>query len=280
MEHKYHKIFTFWEPHANVPVYLKLCMQTWEKFLPECEIVVLDYSNLDEWLGKDYFDKSLYHNFSLPKQADAIRCALLKQHGGIWFDTDTIITSEKVRDILQIDSEFTLIEKHIGVIVAKQNARILNKWEKGIKKNIKLYELYHKSPVARLALSVFRPFYVRRLDRWDFLGNSLLKWSLKTKNKKIFHRIDRQKLKALPEINWVLDNNLGLSAMQAYGQFYFENDLSEYALTDTGGIIYLHNSWTPERYKQMNSEEFLKQNMTLSNLLIKLGVHPSIETER
>lgn len=46
------KIFTFWEPSKHIPSYIKLCMQTWTKFLPDYEIVVLDYSNLDEYLSK------------------------------------------------------------------------------------------------------------------------------------------------------------------------------------------------------------------------------------
>ena len=268
------KIFTFWEPCTNVPAYLKLCMQTWRKFLPEYEIIMLNYSNLDEWLGENYFDESLYVNFSLPKQADAIRCAILRQYGGIWFDMDTIITSDSIRNILEIDSEFTMIGRHLAFIVAKQRAWVLRKWEKGVKKNIKLYELCRKSPTARLLLSIVRPFYVRRLDRWDFLGNSILKKPLKIGNKKVFYSIDKVKLRALPEVNWAQENNSSLPIVQSYRHFYFENDFSGYALSDTGGIICLHNSWTPEHYMQLDGEEFLKQDITLSNILIKLGISP------
>ena len=36
-------IFTFWEPKENIPGYLKLCIKTWKKFLPEYKIIILDY---------------------------------------------------------------------------------------------------------------------------------------------------------------------------------------------------------------------------------------------
>ena len=49
------KIFTFWEPKEKIPAYIKLCMQTWEKFLPEYEVIVVDYSNIYEYLGKNFF---------------------------------------------------------------------------------------------------------------------------------------------------------------------------------------------------------------------------------
>ena len=59
-------IFTFWEPKDKMPAYIKLSMQTWEKFLPEYDINVIDYSNLNEYLGENYFDEILFKDFSLP----------------------------------------------------------------------------------------------------------------------------------------------------------------------------------------------------------------------
>jgi acetyltransferase-like isoleucine patch superfamily enzyme len=53
-------IFTFWEPKENMPAYLELCIKTWYKFLPDYNIIILDYKTVDEWLGKNHFDESLY----------------------------------------------------------------------------------------------------------------------------------------------------------------------------------------------------------------------------
>jgi hypothetical protein len=53
------RIFTFWEPRGSMPGYLRLCMRTWGKFLPEHEIVLLDYSNLEQWIGKDCYPRFL-----------------------------------------------------------------------------------------------------------------------------------------------------------------------------------------------------------------------------
>lgn len=38
-------------------------------------------------------------------------------------------------------------------------------------------------------------------------------------------------------------------------------------LENNGGIICLHNSWTPKEYKQMSKESFLAEKNTLSNIL-------------
>ena len=56
------KIYTFWEDKNNMPEYIKLCIESWKKFLPDYEIVILNYDNLEDYLGKNYYDKSLYEN--------------------------------------------------------------------------------------------------------------------------------------------------------------------------------------------------------------------------
>ena len=138
------RIFTFWEPSQKMPAYIRLCIQTWKKFLPEYEVIILDYSNIDKWIEPNFYDKILYTDFTLPKQADAIRCAVLSKHGGIWMDADTIITSEKIKDIINIDSDFVLLSKHICFIVAKKNSYILKKWQNGIKYNLKKYSFINE----------------------------------------------------------------------------------------------------------------------------------------
>ena len=262
-------IFTFWEPKEKIPAYLKLCMKTWQHFLPEYKIVILDYQSIDEWIGKDVFDACLYENFSLSKQADAIRCAVLKKHGGIWMDTDTIITSTTIKEILNNKkSEFILLDKHIGFIVADKNSKILAKWYDGIQKNIKLYKLFYNNKMVKIFITIFRPKLKNKLEDWDFLGNYILKRPLKTKNTKKFLRLNKHKLKAFPENNWQREYNNKLPPIELYREFYFgEKDYSNYALSDTHGIISLHNSWTPDIYKQMTEEDFLKQNNTISNII-------------
>lgn len=124
------RIFTFWEPQTFIPPYLQLCMETWKKFLPDYEIIVLDYSNLDAWLDKDFYPEVLYKHFSLPIQADAIRCAILKKYGGIWMDVDTIITSSDFNKLFKPQTEFSLINKYIAFIAAFPNTTILTYWQK------------------------------------------------------------------------------------------------------------------------------------------------------
>lgn len=258
------RLFTFWEPKEKMPAYIRLCMQTWKKFLPECEVVLLDYSNLEEWLGIDVYDEILFKDFSLPKQADAIRCALLKKYGGLWLDADTILTSPQVKDYLMIDSELVMISKHLAFIKANNNSKIIADWYNQIQYNLKFYKdvKYQNNAVQK----ILHPRRYRRVENWDYLGNYILHKMLKTKNKKKFFSIDRMEINALPELNNKNNDNL----VENYQNFYFENDYSQDVIKNTKGIILLHNSWTPQQFLQMNKEEFLNRNNTLSNVLKKV----------
>ncbi len=266
------RIFTFWEPADKLPEYLQLCMMTWKKFLPEYEIVILDYKNLDNWLGKNYFDKTLYEKFSLPKQADAIRCAILKKYGGIWFDVDTIVTSEDINQLFDIapPPELTLVGKRIPVIFAKQNARILVKWENGIKKHIEIFKQNTNNIFNKIKLLFFNYKLFKKIRKWDYLGDAILKSLLTNQPKEILYSINFKKNKIYPEKNWAKEIGIIARPEEEYRKFYFEGEYSEYALKDTKGLICLHNSWTPKKYKEMKKEEFLKQNNTLANVLNKL----------
>ena len=113
-------------------------------------------------------------------------------------------------------------------------------------------------------------FFHKNIFSWDCLGNLILKKHLKTKFKSNFFKIDGEKIKALPERNFTKYSNNPLSLQDNYIDFYFENEYSEYALENTGGIILLHNSWTPLKYKKLGKKEFLNENNTLSNIFKKI----------
>lgn len=273
-------IWTFWEPKEKIPAYLKLCMKTWQKFLPEYKVIIVDYENLEQYLGKNFFDPILYQKFSLPKQADAIRCALLEKYGGIWLDCDTIIVSDKIRDILSIDSSFVLIGAHVAFIKTSQDSPILKQWLKNIQKNILFYKKYQPQMSFFLKIWLFFKYFpkykkmVRKRENWDFIGNFPLGCALKKykKDKRFFSSVDRSLI--LPEVMMY-----EILSQETYRRFYFEDNFGIQVLNNNNGLILLHNSWTPEKYLLMDEKQFLKQNNTLAYVLGKLNGSITNKTE-
>ena len=254
-------IFTFWEPKENIPGHLELCLASWRKYLPDYEIVILDYSNLDCWLGKNYYPDFLYKNLSLPVQSDAIRCAVLKKYGGIWMDVDTIITGEKAREILENNADFTLIAPHICFIKANAESEILHKWERRIFARIKFAQKVLKyGKFTRFVLKYFNRRLYKRILTWNYLGNGILDRILSRHD---YQKLERDALKTMPEL--MLAETIS-KPVKRYKQFYFANDYSEYVLNNTKGLLLLHNSWTPKEFRQMTKEEFLTQNNTLAKI--------------
>lgn len=258
------RIFTFWEPKPKIPAYLEFCLESWQKFLPGYEIVFLDYSSLENWLPKGVYDDFLYKNFSYPVQTDALRCALLKEYGGIWLDLDTIITSNSVNEILAKTADFITIGPHIAFIKANKDSKILSLWEKEIRLKIAQAKLFCDNPINKFLC----PKVHKAHKSWDYLGNSILN-PIESPD---FLRLVRESLKAMPEYSKTLETSEKppKSLCKNYQNFYFKNDFSDYALAKNKGIILLHNSWTPEKYRKMGKDEFLNQNITLSEIFKKI----------
>lgn len=267
------KIFTFWEPENNTPGYLKLCLKTWEKYLPDYEIIILNYKNLDKYLGKNFYDTSLYKNYSLAKQADAIRCAILEQNGGIWLDLDTIITSNKFFEtqLNNLDTELAMFGKHLGFIYAQKHSKILKSWVAKVKEKLIWDRTNLLCRPLRNILRIFNPKKVQKMMKWDVLGNGLLNQHLMNAEPKEYISLCNGNYDYMPECKFANTNNLIFKKNEIMFQnFYIENDYSDYVLDNSRGIVLLHNSWMPNKYKKLSEKEFLKLNNTLSNLLKKL----------
>ena len=149
--------------------------------------------------------------------------------------------------------------QNIGFIFATKDSIIIDEWLKKIIINVQIYK--RKISDKKLETN-------KKILKWNYLGNGIVDKLLKNVKGKIFYRINRNKVNALPEINFFM--NYSFSKFQSYNNLYFQNRDPEIILNNTKNIILLHNSWTPSKYKAMSEKEFLKQNILLSKLLNKI----------
>lgn len=250
------KIFTFWEPKDEIPAYIELCIETWRKFLGEYEIVILDYSNYRDYIG-NFYDESLEYNFSLPKQADAIRAAVLARHGGVWLDADTIILSSDVEKLFCYEAELVMLGRDIGFLAAKENSRIPYEWASECQKRILEYNISKKQNKLD-----------KKMIEYNYLGNGIVDGLVKKykQDSKTLISINQKKEYIYPERNFYIEKEIKIHNTEAYKDFYFVFAHLGYVLEHTKYILMLHNSWTPLKYKIMNKDEFLSADNTLSAL--------------
>ena len=268
------KIYTFWEPKEKIPGYIKLCMKTWYKFLPDYEIIVLDYSNLQQYLPKKTYKSVVFKHMSLAKQSDAIRAALLNENGGIWLDADTIITgSNFLSSIKDYNTDVVMIgrPKTDGVIYGafiysnKQKTKFIKEWYSALPKRIAKYRMMVKFPILR---KIYKKEW-NAAEKWDYCENAIIDDLGRKYKYPDFLLIDRDEICALPEYVSYLSESI-TNKEQLYCKYYFEQGNASEVLIKAKGIILLHNSWTPEKYREMDEKKFLEQPILLADILKEL----------
>jgi hypothetical protein len=293
-------IYTFWEPKEQLIHYLELCRSTWDKNLPEYEIVDLNYQNLNNYLEEDIYDFSVLKSLPWMMQKDAIMVAVLKHHGGVFMDIDTLV----MRDIAPVYNmlskyEVIMFDSHIAFIASRAESRVLSLWLIGIKRKLAwiketnkkqqlnstfvgnnvlaevLDEICQASKIDELirelkpdAIKKMLPSHfhskISKLFGFFMRGRRFLYF--KTYYKKFLNKLNRDKYGFIQEIVHFRTNEL--TAMDKYIKFWFDDILDvDNGISKDPMVIGLHNSWTPDWYKNLSIEEVFNCDCLLSKTL-------------
>ena len=220
-------VFTFWE--GQMPGYIKLCMDTWK-----VPYIVLNYKNLREYTD---IDIEPLKRFTLPQIADCVRVHVLRDNGGYWLDADTIMISGKLPDTDMVGYPETR-QNSIGLLHTEPHSQMFTEW------------------------AAFQDEIIHGQDAspyWALMGNAFTDDYVKRHEDVRIHPIEDY----WPEVYMVSDD---IPRWQKYRRFYFEerNTLSDIRPTD---LLMLHNSWTPEWYRNVPEGKVLDANCTMSNIL-------------
>lgn len=86
------KIWTYWDNPDKLPKAVKLCMESWKKFNPDYEIVLLTKKNFKGYVTiPDEIRKHPHFNDSAQRFSDLLRLYALEEHGGIWIDASVLV---------------------------------------------------------------------------------------------------------------------------------------------------------------------------------------------
>lgn len=120
-----------WFGGKPLPKLAKKCIKSWKKYLPDYKIVEWNENNFDVNITK--FSKQAYETKKWAFVSDVARIYALKEFGGIYFDTDMIVTKD-ISYLLNDDlfagweSEYNVA---VGVLgVSRKNNKLINKiWD-------------------------------------------------------------------------------------------------------------------------------------------------------
>ena len=113
------RVFCFWEPVGQMPAYLSLCMETWTPALRGSELVLLDYSSLDDYVPRGTYDMTAFRRLSVVMQRDAISVAVLHRHGGVFLDVDTLLFGDITTILERLQrTELILFNRHLAFLAS------------------------------------------------------------------------------------------------------------------------------------------------------------------
>lgn len=250
-------VFAFWESKDEIPAYLELCKKTWYKNIPNCEIHIINYQNIQSYIGNTY-NLTKLKKIPLAMQSDIISAAILEKFGGLFLDIDCIV----IDDLFEI---FNLIskEKLIAFGVPKSNSIHL----------AVLYSYKPENPIFKLWRIEAQSKLENMEDnyRWDYFGNAIVNPLLKNKlYKDKYHIIERSVSGNILESTAMVGASHN-TVIEDYKNFYFNEYLSlrpEVLSLVKCGVISLHNSWTPPQYKNIKDlDVFLDCNIPIVDIL-------------
>ena len=222
-------IFTFWE--GQMPEYIKLCMKTW-KF----PYVVLNYDNLHNYTNINI--KPL-KRFTLPQIADYIRVHVLRDNGGYWFDTDTIMITGNLPKTNMI-GDVEARTNTIGYLYADTpHMQMFDEWAK-----------YQDA----VAINLFNS-----PQRWSIMGNDFTDKYVQEHLEITIGQVDY----CWPEVYMISGD---IPRYKKYEEFYFNRSYLMEDLFPTD-MLMLHNSWTPDNYKKLSEKEIFHTDCTMTNIL-------------
>ena len=291
--------------------YLELCRRTWKRNLPDYEIIFLDYSNLDSYLPEGTYDMTILQTLTLMMQKDAVMVAVLKAHGGIFMDADTLVTGDIASLVgMLTDTEVVMFSTHCGFMAAKPGSHLLTLWYNNIQEKLNfLSEVGDKAPqlpwdffansamadvmdkmmeslgsfhmmqkhvedkfvLAHLKISRDQKLLAPRLKvLMSRIGNALMR----RKRELYFRTVLRRYLAMLDRLEYGFVSEAlyfpsrRMTPEEKYWKFWFDNHIDiNKVFRPNQTVIGLHNSWTPQWYKELSQKDVLENEALLSRTL-------------
>ncbi len=241
----------------------------------------------------------------LSVQKDAVMVAVLRRHGGVFLDADTLAVRDIAPLVALLDrSEVLTFDMHLAFMAAQPGARLLERWLPAIQRRLaalrgappaeipwdylgnnlfystmdEIIDAHAGKPLA-MAVADHAIGLARRLSarRGRMVFARLVNAGLWRRRRLAFRTICRARLTMLDRDRYGFMperlHNRGRRGALAdeYRRYWFESSAGvDSALREGQMLIGLHNSWTPDWYKRLEEAEVLGHPCLLSRTLRRL----------
>lgn len=85
-------MWVFWDNPERIPKTVTMCIESWKKYHPEYNIILLTKKNYNKYINIPHTIATHPHfNDSMARFSDLIRLYALAEHGGIWLDSSILL---------------------------------------------------------------------------------------------------------------------------------------------------------------------------------------------
>jgi hypothetical protein len=85
-------MWVFWDNPEHIPKTVTMCIESWRKYHPDYNIILLTKMNYNEYINIPHRIVTHPHfNESMARFSDLIRLYALAEHGGIWLDSSILL---------------------------------------------------------------------------------------------------------------------------------------------------------------------------------------------
>lgn len=101
-------IWSYWDDLENIPEFVNICIETWRKYNPNYEIILLNKTNLHQYVDipENIVNHPLF-NDSHARFSDLIRFYVLAQNGGVWCDASILLKDSLDNWVFPYPAEFS-----------------------------------------------------------------------------------------------------------------------------------------------------------------------------
>lgn len=120
------KIWSYWHD-TNLPKFVQICIQSWKKYNPDYEIVVLNKDAVKQYVHiPENINNHPNFNDSIQRYTDLVRLYVLEEHGGVWLDASILM--KKPLDVIFEKKPGDFYAYYIDEFTENKNYPVIENW--------------------------------------------------------------------------------------------------------------------------------------------------------
>lgn len=156
-------IWTYWDNPDKLPKTVKICMESWKRYNPEYEIILLTKGNYKKYvtIAEDIASNKNF-NDSSARFSDLLRLCVLAEHGGVWIDSSILLKEPFDNWLFPRPAEFSGF--YIESFTKKGLPPVIESWFLACNKNSTFMGLWRDEFLKMAEFPSFREYVFSRRD--------------------------------------------------------------------------------------------------------------------